>query len=764
MNPLTILVFVFIIWAIGKWIFDSLLNSDIDNEEEKKECYKCGKKINYAYKNKCPHCLAPIVPHQIKEKLDALRILKNILLVWRDKNRISIDEYERLNKIHEEDRKTIIDRIEKYSLEEKHVDSALNQNFPEKKPSPPIVPKATNQPVRETPKSTKDESSLPLEETNKNVTPPKVFDSKTVAKPEMKSIEELNKTTKEKSLSGFLNARSIKLMLYVGASLFILGTSIFVKNYWDIIPGNIKFASLLFVTIVTYFAGYLLLKKNKIPKTANTLLFLGSLLIPYNFFAVNNFALLGPIRDWQIIWLLASFVCLPLYIFNYLVLKKRLFIYASLTVYTIMTYLTADLMKLPERFFPLLFIVFILLLPIMLAKYLKHKNRSNFEKTIFDLHIFSNVIGIILLIYLLNFIEIMLTHGSINALTVLNCLLLTIFYIMDSFLVEKPIILYFAGISYYLGILFFASRFNPTLLKYITAFSFGALLSELIINSLKTPFENTNYFKPLLIINYSLMIIISIGIFSIEIVNSIGQYLLNFNISQFLNYQNWDIFWISIIAIGYLFLLQKRKKQSIYTYFLLGYSYSLVFSLMQSMLPISYHGFGFIFLGISGILIEERLEKKDFDVTLILPIKYFSHIFMFLIVVYTLIKYVMDLVIPDDYVLVVFRLSGLFLFYSIWFYLHRNNPLIYLLSFLYYFIFIILTVNILSFTQHSLILSIATIPLLLLHLNIRTQDYGMHLLIILSFVYSLAFYISTINGFYVYPQIATDIGLELFAL
>lgn len=87
--------------------------------------------------------------------------------------------------------------------------------------------------------------------------------------------------------SGFMISDNIKMMLISGSALFILGAYLFARSYWGWVPDALKFSILAAVTAAIYAGGYFLLRKPELPKTAESLLMAGILLVPVNVLAAN---------------------------------------------------------------------------------------------------------------------------------------------------------------------------------------------------------------------------------------------------------------------------------------------------------------------------------------------------------------------------------------------------------------------------------------------------------------------------------------------
>ena len=94
-------------------------------------------------------------------------------------------------------------------------------------------------------------------------------------------------TSNQPSSSGFFSSTSVKTLLVTGSALFISSVYLFVRSYWGFVPDSAKFFGLLIATLVVYFGGFIMTRKETLPKTAHTLLVLGLLMIPFVPYAAN---------------------------------------------------------------------------------------------------------------------------------------------------------------------------------------------------------------------------------------------------------------------------------------------------------------------------------------------------------------------------------------------------------------------------------------------------------------------------------------------
>jgi hypothetical protein len=127
-----------------------------------------------------------------------------------------------------------------------------------------------------------------------------------------------------------LSERNIKLALYAGGVLLLLAGIIFIGVQWTRIPGPGKLAITLMITGLMYLGGYVLFQRRAFRLGGIALLGVASGFLTLNF-AVLQIYLLGPggLRD-DVMWLIASPLCLLLYIVTAYWTRADLFTYISL--------------------------------------------------------------------------------------------------------------------------------------------------------------------------------------------------------------------------------------------------------------------------------------------------------------------------------------------------------------------------------------------------------------------------------------------------
>ncbi|MCK4472288.1 MAG: hypothetical protein KAW49_10930, partial [Anaerolineae bacterium] len=127
-----------------------------------------------------------------------------------------------------------------------------------------------------------------------------------------------------------MSERNIKIALYSGGLLLVLAGLIFIGVNWTRIPGPGKFAITLMITGLMYLGGYLLFQRPAYRLGGIALLGVASGFLTLNF-AVLQIYVLGPsgLRN-DVMWLIASPLCLLLYVLTAYWTRSDLFTYISL--------------------------------------------------------------------------------------------------------------------------------------------------------------------------------------------------------------------------------------------------------------------------------------------------------------------------------------------------------------------------------------------------------------------------------------------------
>jgi len=127
-----------------------------------------------------------------------------------------------------------------------------------------------------------------------------------------------------------LSERNIKIALYSGGLLLVLAGLIFIGVNWTRIPGPGKFAITSLVTGLMYLGGYLLFQREAYRIGGVALLGVASGFLTLNFAVLQSYVL-GPggLHD-DVMWLIASPLCLLFYMLTAYWTRSQLFTYISL--------------------------------------------------------------------------------------------------------------------------------------------------------------------------------------------------------------------------------------------------------------------------------------------------------------------------------------------------------------------------------------------------------------------------------------------------
>ncbi len=174
-----------------------------------------------------------------------------------------------------------------------------------------------------------------------------------------------------------LSERNIKITLYGGAVLLVLAGIIFIGSRWGQLGGPAKFGVLLLATGLLYLGGYLLYQRQGLRLGGVAILGVASGFLPLNF-AVLQIYVLGPggFRD-DVMWLIASPICLLLYVLTVYWTRADLFTYISIGA--LVSTLTAGLTVagVPDLAYPMAYLLLALLL-LLLARRLRDTPLAGF--------------------------------------------------------------------------------------------------------------------------------------------------------------------------------------------------------------------------------------------------------------------------------------------------------------------------------------------------------------------------------------------------
>jgi len=176
-----------------------------------------------------------------------------------------------------------------------------------------------------------------------------------------------------------LSERNIKIALYSGAVLLVLAGIIFIGSRWGQLGGPAKFGVMLLATGLLYLGGYLLYQRQGLRLGGVAVLGVASGFLPLNF-AVLQIYVLGPsgFRN-DVMWLIASPMCLLLYILTAYWTQADLFTYISIGA--LASTLTAGLTVagVPDLTYPMAYLLLALLL-LLLTRRLQDTRLAGFTR------------------------------------------------------------------------------------------------------------------------------------------------------------------------------------------------------------------------------------------------------------------------------------------------------------------------------------------------------------------------------------------------
>lgn len=111
-----------------------------------------------------------------------------------------------------------------------------------------------------------------------------------------------------------LSERNIKIALYSGAILLVLAGIIFVGSRWGVLPGPAKFAVTLLITGLFYLGGYSLYQRLSLWLGGIAVIGVASGFLPLNFAVLQIYVLAPTGLRADVMWLIASSMCLLLYL------------------------------------------------------------------------------------------------------------------------------------------------------------------------------------------------------------------------------------------------------------------------------------------------------------------------------------------------------------------------------------------------------------------------------------------------------------------
>ncbi len=173
-----------------------------------------------------------------------------------------------------------------------------------------------------------------------------------------------------------LSERNIKFMLYSGAALLIVAGLVWIGVRWNNFPGFVKFAITFFITGLSYLGGFLIYQRPRLRFGGNAILGIASGFLVMNFIVLQIYVFgpegLNPI----IMWLIASPICMGIYLTTAYFTKSKFFVYLSIAA--LASILLATLILVKADLLIYLFSFNLLLLGLLWGSFIVEK--TNWEK------------------------------------------------------------------------------------------------------------------------------------------------------------------------------------------------------------------------------------------------------------------------------------------------------------------------------------------------------------------------------------------------
>jgi hypothetical protein len=124
-----------------------------------------------------------------------------------------------------------------------------------------------------------------------------------------------------------LSERTLNVLLFLGAFLLVASATTYIVYNWETLPPAVQLGFIVLFTLSFYGAGWFLRTRMKLLLSGIAVTAIGSLLVPLDFYAVLVAGEVLPPEQWPWAWLMASAVCLPIYLFTALRIQAQFFGY-----------------------------------------------------------------------------------------------------------------------------------------------------------------------------------------------------------------------------------------------------------------------------------------------------------------------------------------------------------------------------------------------------------------------------------------------------
>ncbi|HSJ58483.1 MAG TPA: DUF2157 domain-containing protein, partial [Anaerolineae bacterium] len=122
--------------------------------------------------------------------------------------------------------------------------------------------------------------------------------------------------TWERVSQTLLSERTLNVLLFLGAFLLMAAATTYVVYNWEKLPAPVQLAFIILFTLAFYGAGWFLRVRMALRASGIAVTAIGSLLVPLDFYAIFLAGGVWPAQAWPWVWLIASAICLPVYLWT----------------------------------------------------------------------------------------------------------------------------------------------------------------------------------------------------------------------------------------------------------------------------------------------------------------------------------------------------------------------------------------------------------------------------------------------------------------
>ncbi len=219
--------------------------------------------------------------------------------------------------------------------------------------------------------------------------------------------------------------RNITWILILGVIMVLLSGLIIATSAWDNLNNVTKTIGISFVAILFFAISWFAQNKLKIEKTAFAFWILGSLFLPVTVLSIGFFKLFGEYlsiigEGKYLLGVIATVICLPVYVYSTKRYQNKLFAWISLTTLSLAIGFSVASFYPPVDVF---YLVMIIYNTCLLAGYIKLKDSEQYKLFVQELPLFTQVNLIISTLLMLTFFKSPIFYGF-------NVMLTAILYIL----------------------------------------------------------------------------------------------------------------------------------------------------------------------------------------------------------------------------------------------------------------------------------------------------------------------------------------------